>query len=89
MHTTKLITHKGDNCITVTFEKKQEFITRFKKLDGAKLSANCYASGLFETGTDLCFIREFLGQNSSKTTEIYTHVSTKSLQNIKRPFADL
>jgi integrase/recombinase XerD len=32
---------------------------------------------------------ELLGHNSSKTTEIYTHVSIKSLQNIKSPFYDL
>ncbi len=32
---------------------------------------------------------ELLGHNSRKTTEIYTHVSTKSLQNIKSPFYDL
>lgn len=29
------------------------------------------------------------GHNSSKTTEIYTHVSTKSIQQIKSPFDDL
>jgi len=32
---------------------------------------------------------ELLGHRSSKTTEIYTHVSQKSLQNIKSTFDDL
>lgn len=41
MHTTKLITHKGDNRIAVTFEKRQDLIPRFKNLNGAKRSVTC------------------------------------------------
>ncbi len=48
-----------------------------------------YATHLLESGTDLRYIQEILGHKSSKTTEIYTHVSTKSLQNVKSPFDDL
>ncbi len=48
-----------------------------------------YATHLLELGTDLRYIQELLGHKSSHTTEIYTHVSKKSIQQIKSPFDDL
>ncbi len=48
-----------------------------------------YATHLLESGTDLRYIQELLGHNSSKTTEIYTHVSIKNIQQIRSPFDDL
>ncbi len=48
-----------------------------------------YATHLLEAGTDLRYIQEILGHKSSRTTEIYTHVSTKSIRNVKSPFDDL
>ena len=48
-----------------------------------------YATHLLEAGVDLRYIQVILGHKSSKTTEIYTHVSTNSIQKIRSPFDDL
>lgn len=45
-----------------------------------------FATHLLESGTDLRYIQVLLGHKSSRTTEIYTYVSTKSIQNIQSPY---
>jgi len=44
---------------------------------------------ILENGIDLRYIQELLGHKSSKTTEIYTHVSTKNIGAIKSPLDSL
>ena len=48
-----------------------------------------YATHLLERGVDLRFIQELLRYKSSKTTEIFTHVTAKAIEKIKSLFEDL
>ena len=44
-----------------------------------------FATHLLESGVDLRYIQEILGHKSSKTTEIYTHVSKANIAKIESP----
>ena len=69
--------------------KRQLAKTTIKKDVTLHWLRHSYATHLLENGTDLRYIQELLGHKSSKTTEIYTHVSTKNIQNIRSPFDEL
>ena len=50
---------------------------------------NTYATHLHEAGTDIRYIQELLGHQSSSTTAIYMHVSNREIKEIRSRIKDL
>jgi len=48
-----------------------------------------YATHSLENGVDLRYIQSMMGHESSRTTEIYTHITTKGFDQIKSPLDNL
>jgi integrase/recombinase XerD len=60
-----------------------------KKDVGVHSLRHSYATHLHEGGLDIRYIQELLGHKSSRTTEIYTHVSRRNLFTIRSPIEDM
>lgn len=50
---------------------------------------HAFATHCLENGVDLRYIQSMLGHDSSKTTEVYTHITTRGFDQIKSPLDSL
>ena len=48
-----------------------------------------FATHMLENGTNLRYIQSLLGHSNSKTTEVYTHITTKGFEQLKSPMDGL
>lgn len=76
--------HLSVRSIQKVFDKAKTG-ANIRKKAGIHCLRHSFATHLLENGTDLRYIQELLGHSHSKTTEIYTHVSTKDISNIQSP----
>lgn len=60
-----------------------------KKIVTPHTLRHSYATHLLESGTDIRFIQELLWHKNIKTTQMYTHVWSTELDNIKNPLDSL
>lgn len=73
----------SEESIRKIFERAKEK-AGIKKYCTVHTLRHSFATHLLDNGTNLRFIQNALGHASSKTTEIYTHVSVENLHNLKR-----
>ena len=75
----------------ITIRTVQKIVERTRQSAGIRKAFSAhtlrhsFATHLLENGTDLRYIQELLGHKSSKTTEVYTHVTRRDIARIKSP----
>lgn len=68
---------------------RSAFLAGINKRVSAHTLRHSFATHLLEHRVDLRYIQELMGHENSKTTERYTHVTTKGFSAIKSPLDDL
>ena len=69
--------------------KKSASRAGVKNKVSAHVIRHSYATHMMDKGVGIRYIQELLGHSSSKTTEIYTHVSQRSMKDLSNPLDDL
>ena len=72
------------NMMTETLKK-----SGITKDASVKTLRHTFATHSLENGVDLRYIQSMMGHASSKTTEVYTHITTKGFDQIKSPMDNL
>lgn len=80
-------THHQQKVVLIRFEYSKALAEELKLTLGERCSQS-NTTHLLEQGTDLSFIQNLPGYSSSKTTEIYPHVSTQNISQIKNSIDD-